>query len=129
LILKYILKCSLLQYREFIFRFLILWGSASILLFCVCLRTKTNDKTNNTTKGYSFFRYEGCSINNDTVLITFWFSFNWNKSHYYCKNNFFPTKCPKGLSPKSVELGPFLNTLKTSSFIKKSICWSFIYGD
>ena len=29
--------------------------------------------------------YEGCSINNETGLITFWFAFNWNEIQYYCK--------------------------------------------
>jgi len=29
--------------------------------------------------------YEGCSMNNETVLIRFWFAFNCNKSKYYCK--------------------------------------------
>ena len=32
------------------------------------------------------------------------------------------THMRKGLAPKSVEFGPFLNTLKTSSFIKNNIC-------
>jgi len=55
---------------------------------------KRRSRRRNNTYGLQYFlpwtspiysKYEGCSINNETVLIPFWFAFNWNKSQYYCE--------------------------------------------